>query len=94
MELGYLSLYEDNLSFEFKKDRRVLTIFISEIQRLFHSGEIIRVVDNNNLDVYFYGGKVYLQDSGVTIPAGATTLSGKIVGVISSIKINPNKRGQ
>lgn len=69
-------------------------IFISNIQRLFHSGEIVRVVDNNNLDVYFYGGQVYLQNSGVTIPEGATTLTSKIVGVISSIKINPNDRGQ
>jgi hypothetical protein len=67
-------------------------IFISNIQRLFHSGEIVRVVDNNNLDVYFYDGQVYIQN-GQEIPPGATTLFAKIVGVISSIKINPNYRG-
>jgi hypothetical protein len=69
-------------------------VFISNIQRLFESGEFVRVVDSNNLDVYFYNGQVYLQNSGVTIPTGATTLRGKVVGVISQIRINPNNRGQ
>jgi hypothetical protein len=69
-------------------------IFISNIQRLFESGEFVRVVDSNNLDVYFYNGEVYLQNSGVVIPTGATTLTGKVVGVISQIRINPNNRGQ
>ena len=68
-------------------------IFISNIQRLFQSGEFVRVVDNNNLDVYFYNGEVYIQNQGVSIPTGATTLRGKIVGVISSIRINPRNRG-
>jgi hypothetical protein len=69
-------------------------VFISNIQRLFESGEFVRVVDSNNLDVYFYNGEIYLQNSGVTIPTGATTLRGKVVGVISQIRINPNNRGQ
>ena len=68
-------------------------VFISNIQRLFQSGEFVRVVDNNNLDVYFYNGEVYIQNQGVSIPTGATTLRGKIVGVISSIRINPRNRG-
>lgn len=68
-------------------------VFISNIQRLFESGEFVRVVDNNNLDVYFYDGEVYIQNQGVSIPAGATTLRGKVVGVISSIRINPRNRG-
>jgi hypothetical protein len=68
-------------------------VFISNIQRLFQSGEFVRVVDNNNLDVYFYNGELYIQNQGVEIPTGATTLRGKIVGVISSIKINPRSRG-
>lgn len=67
--------------------------FISNIQRLFQSGEFVRVVDNNNLDVYFYNSEVYIQNQGVEIPTGATTLRGKIVGVISSIRINPKNRG-
>jgi hypothetical protein len=69
-------------------------VYISNIQRLFESGEFVRVVDSNNLDVYFYNGEMYLQNSGVTIPPGATTLRGKVVGVISQIRINPNNRGQ
>ena len=68
-------------------------IFISDIERLFNSGEIVRVVDNNNQDVYFYGGQYYIQNSGVVIPNGATTLSGKIVGVISQINIQPKNQG-
>lgn len=68
-------------------------VFISNIQRLFQSGEFVRVVDNNNLDVYFFNNEVYIQNQGVTIPNGATTLRGKIVGVISSIRINPKNRG-
>lgn len=68
-------------------------VFISNIQRLFQSGEFVRVVDNNNLDVYFFNNEVYIQNQGVIIPNGATTLRGKVVGVISSIKINPKNRG-
>jgi hypothetical protein len=68
-------------------------IFISNIQRLFQSGEFIRVVDNNNLDVYFYNDEVYIQNQGVEIPFGATTLRAKVVGLISQIQINPRFRG-
>ena len=67
--------------------------FISNIFRLFQSGEFVRVVDNNNLDVYFYNGQVYIQNQGVVIPTGATTLRGKVIGVISQIRINPRNRG-
>lgn len=52
-------------------------IFISNITRLFQSGEFIRVVDNNNQDILF-GGQV---------------LRGKIVGQISKITIDPKNRG-
>jgi hypothetical protein len=69
-------------------------VFISNIQRLFNSGEFVRVVDNNNLDVYFLDGEVYVQNQGVNIPANAVILRGKIIGVISSIRINPRERGQ
>jgi len=69
-------------------------VFISNIQRLFNSGEFVRVVDNNNLDVYFLDGKVYVQNQGVNIPANAVILRGKIIGVISSIRINSRERGQ
>jgi hypothetical protein len=52
-------------------------IFLSNIQRLFESGEFVRVVDANNQDVLFDG----------------QPLRAKIVGQISSITINPNARG-
>ena len=52
-------------------------VFISNIERLFQSGEFIRVVDGNNQDVLFNG-----------VP-----LRAKVVGQISQIKIDPNNRG-
>lgn len=52
-------------------------VFISNIERLFQSGEYVRVVDNANQPVLF-GGK---------------PLRAKVVGQISQIKIDPNNRG-
>jgi len=52
-------------------------VFISDIQRLFQSGEIVRVIDGNGQNVLFDG----------------EPLSAKIVGQISQIRINPLKRG-
>ena len=52
-------------------------IFISDIQRLFESGEFVKIVDSNNQDVLFDG----------------EILTAKIVGQISQIKINSVKRG-
>jgi hypothetical protein len=63
-------------------------IFISDIQRLFQSGEISRVVDANNQDVYFKDGEIVTS----TTP-GATILRSKIVGQISQLKISPTLRG-
>ena len=63
-------------------------VFISDIQRLFQSGEISRVVDANNQDVYFKDGKIVTS----TTP-GATILRSKIVGQISQLKISPTLRG-
>jgi hypothetical protein len=54
-----------------------IEVFISNIQRLFQSGEFVRVVDSNNQDVLFAG----------------QTLRAKVVGQISQIKIDPNNRG-
>lgn len=54
-----------------------IEMFISNIERLFQSGEFVRVIDNNNQDVLFDG----------------QPLRSKIVGQISQIKINPNRRG-
>ena len=63
-------------------------IFISDIQRLFQSGEISRVVDSNNQDVYFKNGQIV-----ASTVAGATILRSKIVGQISQLKISPTLRG-
>ncbi len=52
-------------------------VFISNIQRLFHSGEFVTVVDNFNQPVVING----------------TTLRAKIVGQLSQVNINPNNRG-
>ena len=55
-----------------------IELFISDIQRLFESGETIRVVDSNNQDVLMPDGMPH---------------TAKIVGQISQIRINPNFRG-
>ena len=63
-------------------------VFISNIERLFQSGEDVTVVDSNNQPVYFKNGQ--------KVPVGtlgAEKLTAKIVGQISQIVINPNYRG-
>jgi hypothetical protein len=55
----------------------IIEVFISDITRLFQSGEFVRVVDTNNQDILF----------------GGQSLRAKIVGQISQIRIDPNKRG-
>lgn len=64
-------------------------VFISNIERLFESGEYVRVVDNNNQTLYFKDGKIVSSDT-----EGATILRAKIVGQISQININPDFRGE
>jgi hypothetical protein len=64
-------------------------IFISNIERLFQSGEFVRVVDNNNQTLYFKDGQVVPSTT-----QGATILRAKILGQISQININPNFRGE
>ena len=52
-------------------------VFISDIERLFQSGETVRIIDNQNQDVLVDGQK----------------LTAKIVGQISQVKIDPTRRG-
>jgi len=54
-----------------------IEVFISNIERTFDSGEIVRVVDNNNNPISDFN---YI-------------LRAKIVGQIGQIKIDPNNRG-
>ena len=63
-----------------------IEIFISNIERLFQSGEFVRIVDGRNQDVYFLNGQI--------VPAGTTgaeVLIAKIVGQISQIKISSSQ---
>jgi len=66
-----------------------IEVYITNIGRLFESGENIIVVDNNNQPLYF-------KDSLIVDPSivGSTTLVSKILGSISSVNINSKKRGQ
>ena len=63
-------------------------VFISDIQRLFQSGEFVKVVNVKNEDVYFKDEQIVSANT-----PGAETLTAKIVGQISQVKINPNFRG-
>jgi len=65
-----------------------IEVFISDIQRLFQSGEFVKVVNDKNLDVYFKDGKEVPVGT-----SGAKLLTAKILGQISQIKINPKFRG-
>lgn len=64
-------------------------LYISNIERLFQSGETIRVVDNNNQTLYFKDGQVVSQST-----PGSTSLTAKIIGSIASVQINSRRRGQ
>lgn len=66
-----------------------IELYISNIGRLFQSGETIRVVDNNNQLLYFKDGEIV--ESTVV---GAQILTAQILGSISSINIKNNRRGQ
>jgi hypothetical protein len=66
-----------------------IEVYISNIERLFVSGEDVVVVDNNNQTLYFKDGVIVPKET-----SGATKLQAKILGTISSVQINPAKRGQ
>jgi hypothetical protein len=68
-------------------------IFISSLQKTLDPGEFLRVVDNNNLDVYYLNGELYFQNQGYSIPNNATLIREKLLGYVPSITINPNFRG-
>lgn len=53
-------------------------IFISNISRVFETGEFVQVVDNNNQSVLFDGN----------------VLRAKIIGQINQVRVDPNNRGQ
>lgn len=63
-------------------------VFISNVERLFESGEIVTVVDNKNNPLYFLNGEIVSSGT-----PGAETLSAKLVGQISQINISKNVLG-
>ena len=63
-------------------------VYISDIERLFQSGETVRIVDVNNQDVYVFNGQIVSKDT-----PGSSLVTGKLVGSISDITINPANRG-
>lgn len=66
-----------------------IELYISNIERLFQSGENIRIVDNRNQTIYFKNGAIVSSNT-----TGAAPLTAKILGSISSVQIDPKKRGQ
>ena len=71
-----------------------MEVFISNIERLFTSGEIVKIVDANSQDLYFLNGKIVYADALTGIyPVGSYILQAKLVGQISQINIDPNARG-
>ena len=63
-------------------------VFISNIERLFLSGETVRVVDTNNQTVYFLNEQIVPVGT-----PGCESLRATIVGQISQLVINPKFRG-
>ena len=71
-----------------------MEVFISNIERLFTSGEMVKIVDANNQDLYFLRGNVVSANVTTgTYPTGAYSLRAKIVGQISQINIDSKNRG-
>jgi hypothetical protein len=63
-------------------------VYISNIQRLFESGEEVIVVDSNNQNIYVKDGEISTESI-----VGSETVTGKIVGALSTISIDPKFRG-
>lgn len=78
-------------------------VYISDVERLFQSGETIRVVDVRNQDILVYNNTVVIANSlgvynyeGLTIDVntpGVSIIQGKLVGSVSTISIDPKNRG-
>jgi hypothetical protein len=69
-------------------DPRKYNVYISQIQRLFTTGETVSVVDSFKEPVYFKDGVIV--DKSVT---GSYQLKARVIGSISNINIDRNHRG-
>jgi hypothetical protein len=78
---------------EFSKiNGKYTQIYLSNIERLYFSGEDIKVLDSTNKEIYFLNGKPVEYDT--VPPEHSETISAKIIGSLSSINIDSNRRGQ
>ena len=71
---------------------KFIQIYLSNIQRLFMSGEPIKILDYDNKDVYFLNGKYVQYDK--EPPIQSVKLESKIIGSISNITIDAKRRGR
>jgi hypothetical protein len=69
-------------------DSQKYNIYISQMQRLFLSGETVTVVDTFNQPVYFKDGVIVNKNI-----TGSRILEGRVIGSISNIDVNRNNRG-
>ena len=72
-------------------ENKFIRIYLSDIKRLFLSGEDVIILDNRNIPVYSLNGDLVSYSENP--PVGAVQLKSKIVGALSSIAINPKFRG-
>ncbi|CAB4221982.1 hypothetical protein UFOVP1655_7 [uncultured Caudovirales phage] len=71
-----------------------IEVFISDIERLFESGEYVRIVDSKNRDVYFTtDNKIAVRDQNGNYPQGSAILRAKILGQISQVIVNQKFQG-
>jgi hypothetical protein len=69
-------------------------IYLSNIERLYYSGEEIKVLDRNNKEIYFVNGHPVEYQKLENLPVNAESLSAKIIGALSGITIDSDRRGQ
>lgn len=75
-----------------KYSSKFIQLYISNIIRLFESGETVYILDNKNKYVYILNDEIVEYDS--IPPEGAEKLTTKIVGALASVNVNPKFRGQ
>lgn len=69
-------------------------IYLSNIERVFNSAETVTVIDYDGDKAYFVDGVYTQYDKTKSIPTGAVSLSSKIIGSLSNIDVNSDRRGK
>ena len=75
-----------------KLSGKYIQLYLSNVERLYYSGEQIKILDSQNKEIYFLHGKIVEYET--TPPTGSEPLVSKIIGSLSSISIDPKFRGQ